>query len=126
MLHPLKRYIAITVFFIFFLAQFGRVINFCLCSINVYQQTHSFTCDCERQLFSSIKADKHSSEQTPQTVYTQFHAEELHTGPSDPVLLCHPPLNISAWPANSVSDLPHVIVDPVFHPPIFFSYPLTM
>ena len=116
-----KKYIAIAVFFIFFLAQFGRIINFCCCAISVYQQTNGFTCDCERQLFSAIKTDKHSNDQAPQTIYAQLPVEKLHTGPASPVLLYHLPLNLSAWPANRTPALSYVFSEPVFHPPLLFS-----
>jgi hypothetical protein len=117
----LKKYIAIAALFIFFLAQFGRIINFCCCAISVYQQTNGFTCDCERQLFSAIKTDKHSNDGTPQAVYAQIPVEELHTGPADAVLLYHPLPNLRAWPASHGSVLSHVFREPVFHPPLFLS-----
>jgi hypothetical protein len=117
----LKKYIAITVFLVFFLAQFGRIISFGFCTISVYQQTSSFSCDCERQLFSAIKTDKHDNDQAPQSIYTQIPAGELHTGPIEPVLLHHPTVQLSTKHAGTGAALLNIFSEPVFHPPLLFS-----
>jgi hypothetical protein len=50
----MKRGLPILIFGIFFLSQFGKVVNFCLCTINTYQQTGVIACDCEKQLSTAV------------------------------------------------------------------------
>lgn len=102
----MKRTLAIFAFLIFFFSYFGKVINFCLCTITVYQQTSSFHCDCEKQLVATTAAETgrhnhtnapglpHGEElyhldnstaftciyYTPAIIYTSGHTEPLYNG----------------------------------------------
>ncbi|MBS1566046.1 MAG: hypothetical protein JST39_16780 [Bacteroidetes bacterium] len=55
----MQKTLAISAFLIFFFSQFGKVINFCYCSVAAYQQTSSFRCnECEKQLVKNTEAEQ--------------------------------------------------------------------
>ena len=60
----MKKILTITLLSLFFLAQFGKVISFCYCSIESYRVTGTTDCDCEKNLAGTVKHESnkdHSS-----------------------------------------------------------------
>ena len=51
----MKKILTITLLSLFFLAQFGKVISFCYCSIENYRISGTADCDCEKNLVGAIK-----------------------------------------------------------------------
>ncbi|HEY4149782.1 MAG TPA: hypothetical protein VGM41_12675 [Chitinophagaceae bacterium] len=72
----MKKLFAIFAFLIFFFSQFGKVINFCLCSVETYQQTSSFHCDCEKQLVATTDTD--ANKQPHSNPVQASQAEDLY------------------------------------------------
>ncbi len=111
----MKKLFAISAFLIFFFSQFGKVINFCLCTVSNYQQTSSFHCDCEKQLVTTTDTDTNKQPHsnpvqlqqsedlyhldnsaafsctcfTPSVVYLHAHTEALYKGYYTTIF--HPP-----------------------------------
>jgi len=114
----LKKNIAIAAFLVFFLAQFGRVINFCFCKAAVYQQTKSFVCDCEKMLYTAVKSDHSSKEETPQNISAPQQQEELFHFSFTPGFTVPANLCIAKWPKINSEALCHMFFPSIFHPPL--------
>jgi|SRR5450432_861728 hypothetical protein len=114
----LKKNIAIFTLLIFFLAQFGKDINFCFCKLSAFEQTNTFTCDCERQLFTAIKADNSPKNQTAQNISTQLPSEELFHLPNFSSVSFHHTVFFTSWPKASSEKLYHVFGENIFRPPL--------
>lgn len=71
----MKKLLSISFFLVFFFSQFGKVVNFCLCSMATYQQTGTVVCDCEKQL--AVHIDTDTKKQTHQHPATLPQADEL-------------------------------------------------
>ena len=67
----MKKILTITLLSLFFLAQFGKVISFCYCSIESYRVTGTTDCDCEKNLAGSIKHETNKDHSSTQklTIY---------------------------------------------------------
>ena len=117
----LKKQFAIFTLVVFFLAQFGRMINFCLCTMSAYQQTKTFTCDCERQLFAAVKTDNNTKDQAPQHISSQQPSEELFHLPNFPSFAIQAGICFTAWPKTGNEQLHYVFGKKVFRPPLHVS-----
>jgi hypothetical protein len=114
----LKKQISLFVFSVFFLAQFGKVINFCFCTMTVYQQTKTLACDCEKQLFAAVKTDNTSKNQSPQNIAAPQPPEELFhfsnlSGFTHTHMVC-----FGVWPATGTETLYNKFGKDIFHPPL--------
>jgi hypothetical protein len=114
----LKKQFAIFAFLVFFLAQFGKVINFSLCAMTAYEQTGTLACDCEKQLYIAVKTDNAGKNQSPQTVSSQQSSEELFQQVCFSFLSVQPILCFTAWPKTSAESLYNHFGNGVFHPPL--------
>lgn len=117
-LTTLKKPIAIFVLLVFFLAQFGKVINYCFCTIAAYQQTSSLGCDCEKQLFTDLKKETQNEHQSPHTYSSQPATEELFHFTQNTLLVFHYHIPGTTWPPSTSDALHHIYGTPVFHPPL--------
>jgi hypothetical protein len=114
----LKTPIAIFVLLVFFLAQFGKVINYCFCTIAAYQQTSNLACDCEKQLFTDLKKETQDKHQSPLTYSSQPATEELFHFTENSNLVFQYAMQIYTWPPCTSDALQHIFGNPVFHPPL--------
>jgi len=71
----MKKILTITLLSLFFLAQFGKVISFCYCSIESYRVTGTTDCDCEKNLAGSIKHETNKDHSS--TGFQSLHYDEL-------------------------------------------------
>jgi hypothetical protein len=112
----LTRHIAIFALLVFFFAQFGKVINFCFCSIAVYQQTKTVNCDCEKQLSNAVNTESNSH--TPHNSAEHPQLDELfHLANNTAFTIQHTALS-SAWPKTGNEALYHVFGKNIFRPPL--------
>jgi len=114
----LKKNLAIFAFLIFFLAQFGKMINFCLCKAAVYQQTKSFICDCEKMLYTAVKADNSPKEKLPQNVSSPQQQEELFHLSYTPSFTVPDGFCLTKWPKTNSEAVYHMFLESIFHPPL--------
>jgi hypothetical protein len=112
----LKNQIAIFAFFIFFLAQFGKVLNFCFCTIATYQQTKTLNCDCEKQLSTAI--DTESKKQTPQSRPALPQFDELFHLSNAPAFTSRYFILPVTWPKNNSEPLYNAFLQHIFRPPL--------
>ena len=82
----MKKLLAIFAFLIFFFSHFGKVINFCLCTITVYEKTRTVQCDCEKQLVSATEAEAAKHNHTNTGALPQF--DELYHLDNHPGFAC--------------------------------------
>jgi len=114
----IKKQIALLALVVFFLSQFGKVINFACCKVAVYQQTNSFVCDCEKLLYTAVKADNTSKEQTPQHIAAHPSAEELFHPSDIPLTAAHLLLPPAEWPLYKNNKHFFLFENSIFHPPL--------
>lgn len=117
-INRVKKQITLFALLVFFLAQFGKVINYCFCTIAAYQQTSSLACDCEKQLFTDIKKETADRHQSPHTYAAHPPAEDLFHLPLFATWAFHQSMADSVWPPGSNESLFHTFGKPVFHPPL--------
>ncbi|HTE10304.1 MAG TPA: hypothetical protein VK645_05025 [Chitinophagaceae bacterium] len=117
----MKKQIAIFSFLVFFLAQFGKVINFCFCKVEAYQQTKNFICDCEKQLYTAVKTDNTAKDQSPQNISSQQSTEELFYFLNLSSFTINHVVCFTAWPKPDSEGLYHIFGKNVFHPPLRIS-----
>ena len=113
-----KEQIAFIALLLFFLSQFGRVINYSYCKMAVYQQTNSFVCDCEKMLYTAIKTDNTSKEQAPHHISAHPAAEELFHPVLLPAISRHSVLLITRWPIQKSGKHLFIFTRNIFHPPL--------
>lgn len=70
----MKKQLSIFFLFVFFFSQFGKVVNYCYCTIATYQQTGTIVCDCEKKL---AVTETDTKKQDHQHNAILPHAEEL-------------------------------------------------
>jgi len=114
----LKKQIAFIALLLFFLSQFGRMINYSYCKIAVYQQTNTFVCDCEKMLYTAIKTDNTSKEQAPQNISAQASSEELFHPVLLPVITRPYTLLTAHWPLQTTGKRLFIFTRNIFHPPL--------
>ncbi len=113
----LKKQIAFFTLFLFFLSQFGKVINFSFCKAVAYQQTNTFVCDCEKLLYTVVKTDNTSKEQPPQQLSAHQTTEELFHF-KDHLCLTGTYAAVRAeWPLFRNSKHLSLFANAIFHPP---------
>jgi hypothetical protein len=83
----------------------------------VYQQTKTFACDCERQLFTAIKTDNTSKDQAPQNISSQLPSEELFHPANFSSLRVNHAIYFTVWPKTGSEELYHIFEKNIFHPP---------
>ena len=79
----MTKILTISLLTLFFLAQFGKVISFCYCSVESYRQTGTIDCDCEKNLAGTVKheANKDHSAAALQTVhFDELFKQRFFTG----------------------------------------------
>lgn len=111
----MKKPFAILAFLIFFFSQFGKVVNFCICTAATYRQTSTFHCDCEKQLVTATDAE--TNKQAHSTTFQLPQAEDLYHLDNSAAFNC-----ISFAPAviymnGHTEALYHGYYNTVFHPP---------
>ncbi len=111
----LKKYLAIFAVTIFFLSQFGKVINFCLCTIIYFQQTSTINCDCEKHL--SGYTDDEAKNQQPYNSSPLPRFDELFEIKCVAVITPHAYRLSKPFFGHYTDPLYHTYSDAVFHPP---------
>jgi len=71
----MKNILTITLLSLFFLAQFGKVISFCYCSIENYRLTGTTNCDCEKNIAGTIKHETNKDHTS--AGFQNLHYDEL-------------------------------------------------
>ena len=71
----MKKLLTITLLSLFFLAQFGKVISFCYCTIENYRLTGTTDCDCEKNLAGTVKHE--SNKDHSSAGFQSLHYDEL-------------------------------------------------
>ena len=119
----MKRILTITLLSLFFLAQFGKVISFCYCSIENYRLTGTTDCDCEKNLAGTIKHEtnkEHSS-----TGFQNLHYDELFHFRSINICVLYPSIISSISFNNSDEALYNAYLSSMLRPPsAWFPYHL--
>jgi len=111
----MKKQFAIFAFLIFFFSHFGKVINFCLCSITVYQQTNSFHCDCEKQLVTATAAEEGKHHHS--TMATLPQADELFHLDNSAAFTCAQFTPVIIYLHSYTEPLHNGYCNNIFHPP---------
>jgi hypothetical protein len=118
MFSNMKKQITLFALLVFFLAQFGKVVNYCFCTIAVYQQTGSTACDCEKQLLTDVKKETATKHPSPHAVAAQPASEELFHQPLPAGWILQPVTIANGWPRCGHESLYSTSGNPVFHPPL--------
>ncbi|MEO6315322.1 MAG: hypothetical protein ABIU63_18525 [Chitinophagaceae bacterium] len=106
---------------IFFLAQFGKVINFCFCTAAAYHESKTLSCDCEKQLYSATGTA--NTDKTQAIGHTAVHQQSDELFHSSQWLDLRPHQSFfytpRPFPRNEALSL--AFGKKVFRPPIFRS-----
>ncbi|MEO5684763.1 MAG: hypothetical protein ABIQ88_19130 [Chitinophagaceae bacterium] len=114
----MKKQIAIFALGIFFFAQFGKVIDFCFCTMAAFQQTKTFTCDCEKQLYTAVATDHAAKNHNPQNISSVHQWNELfHFSPIAVFTVVYT-ICITDWPRATSTALYNKFDSNIFHPPL--------
>ncbi|HSC39801.1 MAG TPA: hypothetical protein VLD19_18075 [Chitinophagaceae bacterium] len=111
----MKKQLAISALLIFFFSQFGRVLNYAVCTISVYQHTNTFKCDCEKQLTTATDAD--TKKQAASHTVSPPQADELYHLSNTTAFHCHTFIPSVIYMSGNAECLYNGYYTTVFHPP---------
>ncbi|MFT3935370.1 MAG: hypothetical protein QM726_17220 [Chitinophagaceae bacterium] len=118
----LKKSFAIFALSVFFLAHFGRMINYLYCNLQTYVQTASFACDCEKQLLAGLVHDNNThQEQSPKNIATPAQDEACYYLPVHEITSFHTIVLSKIWPAANNQSLYQQFSFSIFRPPLQIS-----
>jgi hypothetical protein len=117
-LNSLKKQFTILALLVFFLAQFGKTIKYCFCTMAVYQQTGSTACDCEKQLSADVQKENAGKHTSPHAATAQSGTEELFHLPLQADCIPPPGTTPNWWPPSGAASLYCIFGKAVFHPPL--------
>jgi len=117
----LKKIFAILALSVFFLAHFGRMINYLYCKAQTYAQTASFACDCEKQLLAGLIHDNGGhKEEPPKNIASSMQEEPLYHLPAHAELHTTQIIPFTKWPPANKQALCWHSDDSIFRPPLLF------
>src|SRR5438477_4752941 len=111
----MKKPLAILAFLIFFFSQFGKVVNFFLCTAATYQQTSSFHCDCEKQLVTGTDAE--TNEGAHSNAVQPPQAEDLYHLDNSAAFNCMSFTPVLIYLNGHTEALYNGYYNTIFHPP---------